>query len=108
MLRHVEESKTHEMLGILFEALFTEIEVSIHTCDDTQLEDSSQAAFVFMLRMIHRKYSSMLNVTADKYVTIWREAIRQGKGPLMNRVEKAADAGRYEKVSSHPGTPSHI
>lgn len=101
MLRHVEQSKPHEILGMLLEALVTEIEVSIHTWDDTQLKDSSQAAFVCMVRIIDRKYGSMIDITADKYVTMWREAIRQGKGPLMNRVEKAANAGRYEKALLH-------
>lgn len=31
MLRHIEQSKPHEILGMLLEALVTEIEVSIHT-----------------------------------------------------------------------------
>ncbi|KAM0255036.1 hypothetical protein ACHAQJ_006184 [Trichoderma viride] len=100
-LKHVEQSKTKETLSMLLEALFTEFEVGIRTRDDTKLKDCSQAVFEFMSRMIAESYDSMLNITADKYAMVCREAINQGKGPLMDQIEKTAGARGHEKVILH-------
>ncbi|RFU75825.1 ankyrin repeat [Trichoderma arundinaceum] len=100
-LRDVERLRDRDTLSMLLEALFTEFEVGIHTRDDTKLMDSSQAIFEFMAQMIAEEDATMVSITTDKCVTMWREAMYQGKGRLIHRIEVAAGARGYEEVICH-------